>query len=203
MKKFTTSIIAVAALAATTISMAGGPDMSNQNLASNMGPTHRSGFYLNGGLGYGDITSSAVAGVTKDGFIYNAAAGYQFSPYLAVEAGYLELPVIKTTVSTTTVKDSSGLFNLLVKGMYPVTTNFDAFAKAGFGISRDSLNVNGVSTSDTNHYFVPMIGGGADYYLTDNVAVTGQVLYTFQNGSSANLKFPASVDGLLGITYKF
>ncbi|MCH9643584.1 MAG: outer membrane beta-barrel protein [Gammaproteobacteria bacterium] len=202
MKKLTVSIIAATALVATGVSFAGGPDhYRHSNNVASVAPTQRSGVYVNGGIGYGNITSKADSTVdSKKGFVWNGALGYQFNPYIAVEAGYLALPTVKFNDNST---EHSGVWNLLAKGMYPVMSNLDVFAKAGVGVTRDSYTADGTTTSDTNHRIVPIVGGGADYYVTNNVAITGQVLYTFQNGSNGAVNFPSSLNGLVGVTYKF
>ncbi len=67
---------------------------------------------------------------------YKIFAGYQFSPYLAVEGGYFNLggfPILANTLPLTDFRGKTKLFgwNLDLVGIMPFTEDFSGFARVG------------------------------------------------------------------------
>jgi OmpA-OmpF porin, OOP family len=205
--KYSKLIIATAALSVASVSMAAN--------STAVAPTSKTGLYLSGDLGFGGIhNTKSIKGLhnKKTGFVWNATAGYKLNPYFAVEGGYLQAATRKYSDTFGTnkadVEANLGLFNILAKGMYPVMSNLDVFAKAGVGYTyKDTdVTINGYtinSSLEKKDNFVPIIGGGADYYVTKNIAATAQLLYSFQRGSDKSMKTPPTLNGLVGLSYSF
>lgn len=186
MKKLLIPMIGISALALSGLAVAGGPQTDVAKDAS--------GIYINANAGYGWVSDLPnVAGVLDDeGFAWSANVGYQFNPYVAVELGYRNLPNIKF-LGETVVKNIYGL-DAAVKGIYPASERFDVFAKAG--VAWMSGKAVGASKADTQ--FTPLLGAGFDVNLTDNLALTAEVSYTFEMND-----FPETIMTTAGLTYKF
>lgn len=115
--------------------------------------------------------------------------GYQFSPYLGVEGGYAHLGEYKATLSGNylgnalrghgTVKAHAVFADAV--GHIPFMDNrLSLFGKAGLAYTKTELdasaNVAGFSSStDENHYkFVPKLGVGIRYNLTEQFGVRAE-----------------------------
>lgn len=214
------------------------------NTEATTNATTASGFYISGNLGYGqtsinqtDFANNVVltyyAGkynVTRfdrSGLIWNADLGYQFNPYFAVEAGYTRYANVKASganVFTPSLTGSStgklDAFDLALKGIYPVNAQFDIFGKLGAAWMhyRQTLNCGTLPScsplSVKSDNLTPLLGLGVDYYVTDNLAVTAQGVYTFQQSKKTTVDtkyetlkttntIPATYLGMVGLTYKF
>ncbi len=218
MKKVILSVISVAALALSTAGMAA---PMNSMVASSDDMNNPAGFYITGNAGYGkaDVKSFTLMGAPigsvsrKSGFTWNAGAGYRFDKYLAVEAGYMQLPEIKGSSPAVgflpkfSYQVHPSAVYLVAKGIYPVNEKFDLFAKGGAAYvvkSKVTVSAPGAGkvklgeTASSSHPIVPLVGLGADYYLNSNLAVTVQGLATIKAGG-----FPTTYQGTVGLTYKF
>jgi opacity protein-like surface antigen len=163
-------------------------------------PASQSGAYINAGLGYGNITEKAPAGLTKSGLVWNAAIGYQINPYVAFEGSFNKLPLVKFKGVKGAVHYST--IDALVKGMYPVSNNVNIFIKSGIGYTHVDTTGNFRVHPNFKNSIVPVVGAGLDYYVSDHVAITAQSLYSFKEGTEEN-HFPSSLSTTLGLTYKF
>ena len=77
------------------------------------------GMYLDGGFGWGQSTSTDIAGTnTINELSWNANLGYQFNKFIAAEVGYISLPQFRNNNSTV-IKDGY-VIDLAVKGIIPV-----------------------------------------------------------------------------------
>lgn len=221
MKKLVVSVVSAAALvtagmAAANHSMAA----SDQSFSSN---NNAAGVYVNGSVGVGivdlkksdfndPITNAAPSKLSRYGFAWAANLGYQFNKYLALEAGYMTFGKAKanTTILGTpaTVTNNFGGFDAAVKGIVPVSSQFNLYAKAGAVDMHDDADLSVANASSRAHgsTWVPMIGVGTSYNLTHNVALTVEDNYTFRTNykHAGNSTFmPALNNVLAGVTYKF
>ncbi len=193
MKKVTLAI-ACAALTFSTLGMAASYD-------SKVAPDNSSyptGIYVTGSAGYGKTDSRGP--VKNSGFVWNAGAGYRFNKYIAVETGYMRLPRVKGMG----VKIYPNLVYLVAKGIYPINETFDVFAKAGAGYvwtssKPSNMAILGSRISPKAHLIVPVFGLGADYNISQNLAVTVQGVTTIKSGHT----IPTTYAGLAGLTYSF
>ena len=190
MKKVVVSLVSAAALAMISAGMAGGTE-------STVASSSNAGFYVGGNLGYGHYNDKQVAKSDRNGFAYGVDLGYQFNPYFALEGGYLKFGNQKVKSGSSTVDADLYALDLLAKGIYPVTDQFDVFGKAG--IARLDGKVSSSTSATKKDKVVPMLGVGVDYNVNEQVAVDVEGLYTM--GAKNSFRQTATV--LAGISYKF
>ena len=199
MKKYTIGLIAATALVATSA-------MAAPVKSKVVAPTERTGFYVDGGLGYGyngvnkdfqTQVKDAGGSLSRGGFAGLVGTGYQFNKNFAVEADYLRMPGAK--VKNAGVADETLTHNAIamaVKGMYPVMDNVNAFAKAGVAYQFGSNKTVG-SAKQNYHSGSPLLAVGAEYFVTNNVSVNTQ-LVTLIGTNGERTTFA----GLVGAGYK-
>lgn len=188
-------IVGLGAFAMASGSMAAQTNNSDTQLEGVQVPVVNAGFYLNGNFGYAFIDRMDGS---DGGFTWSAAAGYQFNRYIAAELGYLGLPDV-TLDGRTEAKNVQG-FYLAAKAMYPLGAQLDAFVKVGVARMMDQTQSR-VLLDDPytkNTRYTGVFGAGIDYGIDTNVALTGQILATLENGP-----IPAAYSGMVGITYHF
>lgn len=217
MKKLVVSVVSAVAL--TTAGMAAANHSmaaSDQSFSSDNNSAR--GVFVSGDVGAGFVgikKSDYGTNVTKFrdyGFAWAANLGYQFNKYLALEAGYLNLGQSKATYThagqTVTEKNTFGGFDAAVKGILPVTSQFSLFGKAGAVDEHDDadLSVAGVSSRQHSNKWVPMVGLGTSFNLTDNVALNVQDIYAFRTNykyKGISTFMPGINSVLAGVSYKF
>ena len=108
---------------------------------------------------------------------YKLYAGYQFSPYIALEGGYFDLGDFKFMANTLPQTDFSGRtelqgWNLDLVGTLPLTERFSAFARVGVtqnkSKTRFSSNalINTAGYNDDDSYTKHKYGLGVQYQLS-------------------------------------
>jgi len=108
---------------------------------------------------------------------YKLYAGYQFSPYIALEGGYFDLGDFKFMANTLPQTDFSGRtelqgWNLDLVGTLPLTERFSAFARLGVtqnkSETRFSSNglINTAGYNDDDSYTKHKYGLGVQYQLS-------------------------------------
>lgn len=220
MKKLVVSVVGAVAL--TTAGMAAANHSmaaSDQSFSSNSAR----GVYVSGNVGVGMVdvkksdfndpfTGAAPSKLTRYGFAWAANLGYQVNKYLAMEAGYMTFGKVKANTSVagtpTTVTSNFGGFDAAVKGILPVSSQFNLYGKVGAVDMHDDLDMSVAGASSREHAstWVPMVGLGTSYNLTHNVALTLEDNYAFRTNykHSGNSTFmPALNNVLAGVTYKF
>lgn len=200
MKKAIVSLVSAAALA--TVGMAAASNSmaaSDQSFSSNP-----SGIFISGNAGYGQFRVARPAnanGYNNKGFAWNGNVGYQFNKYLAIESGFTKFANVKVNGGTTSapVQNTYGI-DLLAKGILPINSQFDLFAKAG----AMRLSSKTTSLAEVNRY-VPEFGIGTSYAATRHVSVTVQGITTLAvKGSGTNaITMPATYAAYAGLSYKF
>lgn len=221
MKKLVVSMVSAAALATAGMAAANnGMAASDQSFSSG---NNASGVFVSGDAGVGfvglkksdfndPITNAAPTQFQTHGFAWAANLGYQFNKYLALEAGYMTFG--KTKVNTTiggiaaNETDSFGGFDAAAKVIAPISSQFNLFAKAGAVDMHDDADLSVVGRTIRAHgsTWVPMLGLGTSYNVSNNVALTVQDDYAFRtNYTHQGVKtfMPAANDVLAGLSYKF
>ena len=182
-----------------------------------------SGFYVGGSVGYtdfgtggkNDIDSALVsAGVTNLSSSltshdtgYKIFGGYQFTPNIAVEGGYVWLGTQKyraTYTGGTASVDAKGEgFNIDVLGILPLGDSFSLFAKVGAIDAKMSGSVTATGPGGTAAVNVSQTqwkanyGIGATYNFAPALGLRAEIeRFDFPSSSSANLYS-------VGVQYKF
>ena len=179
------------------------------------------GFYVGVQAGYANMNYkkswltdnsniASVGSVDKSGFSGRFFGGYNFTPYVAVEVGYLMLPKVKFNnilLSGQTVRvDESfrqSIFDAVVKGTLPLSDGYDLYAKAGYAsVHRDDLEASSggvtVQSNTDNVTNVPVVGAGASYHFTQNVIADISYMRYFNSGDLEATDF-----GGAGVIYQF
>ena len=216
MKKLVVSVVGAVAL--TTAGMAAANHSmaaSDQSFSSN---NSARGVFVSGDVGVGSIDvkqSDYGTNLTKFrnyGFAWAANLGYQFNKYLALEAGYMNFGQSKATASvagvTATETNTFGGFDAAVKGILPVTSQFNLFGKVGTVDMHDDADLSVAGTSARAHgsTWVPMLGVGTSFNVTDHVALNVQDDYAFRTNykyKGVHTFMPAANAILAGVSYKF
>lgn len=213
MKKLVVSFVGAAALATIGMAAAGGSTAAFDN---NSGLNNNAaGIFVSGGLGYGNVFAKKSdynpqpTSLKTGGLAWNTNVGYQFNQYLAVEAGYTSFGEAKATLGSMSLTTSLGGFGADVKGIYPINSQFDVFAKAGAIDMHETLEGrdSGVTIGKvTGNAWTPMLGLGTSYNINNHVALNLQDVYAFRtnfkkNGATHSMFAANAV--LLGASYKF
>jgi OmpA-OmpF porin, OOP family len=121
-----------------------------------------SGPYLGGGVGYFNLDASGFDGSDT---AFKAFGGYRMNPYFAAELEYIDGG--KPDDGGFEI-DISG-FNLSVLGSWPVSEQFDVFAKLGMLFwDADARGFGDESGEDFSY------GVGADFKFGENWAIRGE-----------------------------
>ena len=206
MNKFIVALLASSTLALSTASIAGG---TTTIAPDNMDNGDAAGFYIGANVGYGDVDVDlpSVPGITTSnrGVAWATELGYQFNRYVALEVGGIRFADLTAKVNGTdeSAKITTGAFDVLVKGIYPFSDQFNVFAKAGLAVLVHSEVISGGGTTitafDNNTQVVPMFALGFGYNITSNWGINLQGVATTSSGDN----YPATYTGLVGVSYKF
>ena len=182
------------------------------------------GIYVGASIGYGIFKfwedtvdayvdaypRSDVRSTDDNGLIYSVYAGYEFSPYIAIEAGYVshEAPEVEFNVGF--CRDGSILYHREVStwsvyaaavGRPPIDTGrFRPFGKAGMyrwrSELKDTCSVRDFKTKDDD--VKPFVGAGVDVELTERVGLRAEwAWFTERRKDGGTHAF------LGGLNYKF
>ncbi|MEE8549631.1 MAG: porin family protein [Gemmatimonadota bacterium] len=175
----------------------------------------RDGFYAGAGVLGGSYTKiddeleDALAALgyvasidTETAVGFELYGGYRFHPNFAIEAEFEMLP--KADI------DLSGFGTFAELETWTLTGNMKAFALTGriqpyalVGIGVMHVEVDdtvGLGISETEAGFAARFGGGLDFYITENIAVSVGVDYLLPTGDVEDLDY-VSFGG--GIQYRF
>lgn len=197
------------------------------------------GVYVYGALGYShsDVdfgTGALAAQMTEakgyesvyhheddDSLAAKLAVGYRFNQYFALEGVYTYLGKSKAKINATTVNQTSDRVRTSLKvhvlsvdalGIYPVTNNFEIFAKAGLGLARTKLEISRVApapdvtgaSSESKTRVTQKLGLGAEWWVTDKVAVRAEYEHLFNVGKESRNSVDADYDVVsIGVKYAF
>lgn len=220
MKKVVVGFVSAAALATIGMAAASNSMAASQPAFSNNNAT---GVFVSGNLGYSTIdiqqsyyndpiTGEMPTSFKADDLAWAANLGYQFNQYLALEAGYISFGQAKanTAINNTpvTASDTLGGFDANVKGIMPINSKFNVFAKFGVVNMHDDEDVSNNQASLNAHgdSWSPLLGAGAAYNINKNIALTVQDAYalkTTYKKDGVNIDMPAANAVLAGMSFKF
>jgi opacity protein-like surface antigen len=181
-----------------------------------VGEVSHSNLSLDKGTFNKDLTSAGATGLTsKDdgsGNEWRIQAGYKFTPYLAIEGGYIDLGQVdyKANFAGGTAKgtEKAGGFDLAVLGMYPITDNLSVFAKGGVIAAKVDTKLSSAAlpaahVSDASTEVRPLAGAGFTYGVMKNVDLRFDYDHVFGIGNSG--KGGKMNDDIVsaGISYSF
>ena len=89
--------------------------------------------------------------------------GYQFNPFFALEAGYIDFG----NFGKDDVDGKLKGVNLVAVGRLPLTQSFGVYGKAGAFAS--SLDVDAFGESETYDDVSPLVGVGVDFRVTEHL----------------------------------
>lgn len=207
MKKIMYVTLGATALLASGLAVAGSPEQAPEVSAPVV--TTPQGFYLTAGAGWGYTnfakSNLAVVSIKRNNFIWNAAAGYRFNPYFAVEGGYMQFATARiknTMILNNTLNQSlyASAPYIAAKGILPINDQFDVFGQAGVGYTFMSSKgfAGTVNINRHKHPILPILAIGADYNINQNLAVTLKGIATVKSGP-----MPATYGATIGLTYYF
>lgn len=154
------------------------------------------GWYLEGNAGQSRISQNYTNGTAdRNGFGWNANAGYKFSPFIAGEVGYTHYAdvSIRNTFGSKAASNSHYSYDIAAKGILPVgVTGFELFVKVGAARMNSNLSITsypavavGGMVLDTGTHMTTgwYFGGGGEYSFTPNMLLNLQ--WARANGSSS------------------
>ncbi len=208
---FTNLVALGLVMGATTVAMAGGPDMSAASEAAAQQPVaNASGLYLGADLGYGAFNSGSKVGefntfakslgakATDSGVVFGAHVGYDINRYVAAQVSYLYLPKINFSYDSSSVNVYNNMLAVEAKGMFPLMSDkLVPFATAGYAVIFTSPGDSNVDTKATN--WEPVFGAGMEYKVTPHIGVNAQ----YKVVTNFNNKFSTVNMGLAGLNYYF
>lgn len=157
-----------------------------------------SGWYLEGN--YGTIKSSGksyptIPKIKNTGHGWNVIGGYKFTPFLGAEIGYTRYTptLLKSNSPAETVaRDTHFAVDAAAKLMLPIAnTGLELFGKAGVARINSQIGIIDPTVYQANNYNLNTSGqsamgwfggGGAEYYITPNIA--GNVQWQGIKGNS-------------------
>jgi OOP family OmpA-OmpF porin len=164
-------------------------------LAATAAAAHAEGAYVTGALTaprYGDDFNGVGGGGGGAGVGAKIAAGYQFTPNLAVEGGYADLG--RSHDINGTAKGQA----LFVDGVASVEVAPKVSVHGSIGVAEGRLQTN---TQGDDRSPALLLGVGADYALTDTTALTvGYDHYRFADAYDGK---PSVGQALFGIKVKY
>lgn len=223
MKKILVGLVSAVALATFATGMAAA---SKNSMVADQSSNDSAGVFISGNLGYGSVDQEKSDyapvqpnSIDNSGVAWNINLGYQFNKNIAIEGGYTQFADtvakfdnINGTGINGTNKTSLSGFGADAKLIFPVSDQFDLFAKGGAIDLHESqlAKVAGVSEKVTGSAWTPELGVGAAYNLTKNVSLSLQDIYTLKthftktvNNVSTRVNIPSTNAVLVGASYKF
>ena len=131
------------------------------------------GFENFSGLGIGDFVSFDPA------YGFDAWGGYRFHPNFSTELQLEYLNGYHTDVfAPLSASGQSVTFTGNLK-YYILTGRIQPFLLAGVGLGWQSFDLNGVGNLESASGLAGRLGGGLDFYLTENIALQASTSYVF------------------------
>jgi opacity protein-like surface antigen len=185
MKKATLSIIAAAAM--STFAFAGGDLTPVEPVVETpviVEEPSTGAFYV--GAGYSWINADSDNHGEHDGDEVLLLAGYNFNPYIGVEARYAGFT------------DSMENYGFYLKPQYPITDAAKVYALLGYGETTHDY-VNGEHSGDGFQW-----GLGANYAMTESIGVFVDYTNLFDDSGFGGYTGDVTVDSVnVGVTYTF
>lgn len=131
-----------------------------------------------GGVASWNVDCGGTTSCKKNPATVRAYGGYNVTPNVAVELTYASLGTVKANSGADSLNLKGSSFD--VSGLYKfgsASNPFGAFVKGGLAYTRAkaSATVNGVSGSDNKNAWGLLVGAGATYALSENVALRAEI----------------------------
>lgn len=126
-------------------------------MAQGTGDRDRSGFFVGGS--YGGYKSHGGE-FDDDRDLYGVSAGYQFNPFFALEADYLDFGKFGDDDVRSDLKGLS----LSARGRLPITEAFGVYGKVG--VFASDMEVSAFDEDETYDEVSPVVGAGVDFMMT-------------------------------------
>lgn len=127
------------------------------------------GFYAGAGVGQSLVDEGNY---DDEDTAFSVFGGYQLNKYLGVESGYVDFGKIEPQDSGTALEGDSAY--LTAVGTLPISDKFLAYAKAGVHRWNVDDQMPGLIGNNEDSGTDPTYGVGAQYRLTDQVALRGE-----------------------------
>ncbi|CAH7407485.1 Outer membrane protein A precursor [Vibrio chagasii] len=150
---------------------------------------------------YQDACANAYDKCEEDALGYGLYAGYQFLPWLAIEAGATDYNKVDASYPAGSVQSRAFGAELTAKLSYELTETLDVYTRLGAGyqsIKKEST-VAGKLDGDS---FSPVGALGLDYSLSKDWSVRGEYQFTDGIGDGSTAKSDLHFTSL-GLTYHF
>ncbi len=129
-------------------------------MAQGAGERDESGFFVSGS--YGGYKSQGGE-FDDDRDLYGVSAGYQFNPFFALEADYIDFGKFGEDDVRSDLKGLS----LSAKGRFPITDAFGIYGKVGAFAS--DMEVSAFDEDETYDEVSPFLGAGVDFKVTHSL----------------------------------
>lgn len=163
------------------------------------------GSYIGLNVGRGEQTVSTSGVSLKDtATSYKLSVGYIINPMFALDLAYTDFGTVTEAVTGASVSSKPQSLALAVTGTLPLNEQFGLFAKAGVSENRTkgTTTIGTLSSEVTNNHASAVLGLGATYWFTKEVAVVAEYEYFDKLVDETNLGLKANVISL-GLRYKF
>lgn len=149
------------------------------------------------GVSYGDIFPSSFNG----GDIH---IGARLHKYFGIESSYFDTASSNKSGVLGTSASSSARFNgwsIDAMGYIPIAQKFELIGTAGYARidTKGSISISGTTFSDSGWSNAGRVGGGAQYWITDNFNIRGLVRYENINRTGIDNAVLADI----GINWQF
>ena len=132
--------------------------------------SHDKGWYAGAGVGQSFVDEGAF---DDEDTAFSAFGGYQFNKYFALEGGYADFGEIESNVAGAPSFEGDTAY-LTAVGIVPITSQFSAYAKAGFHRWKLDQAMPGLTGSADDSGTDPTYGVGVQYRLSDRWALRGE-----------------------------
>ncbi|SET15865.1 MULTISPECIES: outer membrane beta-barrel protein [Marinobacter] len=129
-------------------------------MAQGAGERDNSGFFISGS--YGGYKAHGGE-FDDDRDLYGVSAGYQFNPFFALEADYIDFGKFGDDEVRSDLKGLS----LSAKGRLPLTEAFGIYGKVGAFAS--DMEVSAFDEDETYDEVSPFVGAGVDFMMTHSL----------------------------------
>ncbi|MGM0570169.1 outer membrane beta-barrel protein [Marinobacter sp.] len=129
-------------------------------MAQSAGERDNSGFFISGS--YGGYKAHGGE-FDDDRDLYGVSAGYQFNPFFALEADYIDFGKFGDDEVRSDLKGLS----LSAKGRLPLTEAFGVYGKVGAFAS--DMEVSAFDEDETYDEVSPFVGAGVDFMMTHSL----------------------------------
>ena len=136
-------------------------------------PVHaESGFYMGASVGSANLSDDFDGlSIDTDATAYRITAGWRFSEYFGIEAGYHDFGDFEQEIEGSDISLSADGYTFGVSGAWPLVDKLALTGRLGWFFWDGAAEINNVSQAspeDTNLYF----GAGLQYSLTGHFALT-------------------------------